>query len=456
MNKELDKKIQDFLNENREQYIKDLRGLISFNSVKTEPVGDKPYGLENAKVLDFMMSLCESAGLETKNYDYYCMDATYGEGEEVVAALAHLDIVPVGDGWTYDAFAGKMIGSCMYGRGVSDDKGPGLAALYALKALIHADVKLDRRIRLIYGCDEETGMSDMKYYLTKAEAPDYAFSPDTDFPVINAEKHLIKGTYSCKIPSESALISLEGGVAVNSVPSIAVAKISTDICPESNDKVKFILTGNTLEVTAYGTAAHASLPHEGDNAIAILVNALLDIMKEDDPAIPYLSSIATCMGDWDGSGLGIKCSDEASGGLTINLGIISYADNAISIRFDIRHPVTLDCQATIDKMKSALPGFELSDSDIEVHDGIYRPKDSFLVKTLMDVYHEFTGDDTPPQSMGGGTYARALPNAVAFGARFINSNSGGTHSIDEFCDIDELLAATRIYAHCFYNLANNK
>ena len=454
MNKELDSKIQSFLKENREAYIEDLRGLISFNSVKTEPVDGKPYGLENAKALDYMMSLCKSAGLQTRNYDYYCMDATYGNGKEVVAALAHLDIVPVGDGWTYDAFAGQMVGSYMYGRGVCDDKGPGLAALYALKSLIHADVKLNRRIRLIYGCDEETGMSDMKYYLAKADAPEYAFSPDTDFPVTYAEKHRIEGTYSCTIPGGSALLSLEGGVAVNSVPSIAVAEICTDICPESNDRVKFSLTDSTLRVTAYGKAAHASLPHEGDNAVVILVNALLGIMKKDDPAIPYLYSIVTHMGDWDGSGLGIQCSDEPSGELTINLGIISYANNVISIRFDIRHPVTLDCQETLDKMKGALPAFELS--NIKVQDGIYRPKDSFLVKTLMGTYRDITGDDSPLLSMGGGTYARTLPNAVAFGPRFPGGNFGGTHSIDEYCDIDELLSAARIYAHSFYSLANNE
>ena len=197
MNKELDKKIIEYLDDNRDNFIGDLRKLLSFNSVKGEASQGKPFGQEPAKALDFMMKMCQDAGLKTKNYEYYCMDASIGEGDEVIGALCHLDIVPAGEGWDYPPFEGKMEGSLMYGRGVCDDKGPAIAIFYAVKALMHAGVKFDKTVRLIFGSDEETGMSDMKYYLSKVKAPDYAFSPDAEFPVIFAEKNVI--TYFCTI-----------------------------------------------------------------------------------------------------------------------------------------------------------------------------------------------------------------------------------------------------------------
>lgn len=452
MDKSLDKVIKQYLDDNREQFIKELRGILSFNSVKADPVEGKPFGLETAKALNYMESLCTDAGLTTRNFDYYCMDAEYGSGEEVVATLTHLDIVPAGDNWTHPPFAGEMEGSVMYGRGIIDNKGPGLAALYALKALMHADAKMNRKIRLIYGCDEETGMTDMKHYLSKVKPPEFAFSPDADFPVIFAEKHGIGGKYVATIEGDTSLMSLQGGTVANAVPGIATAKVKSDVCPKSTEKVEYSLADGVLNITANGVAAHASTPHLGENAVIILINAIVGLLPEDDAAMPLLNSIIKYMSAHDGSGLGINCNDEPSGALTMNLGIISLEDNVISITFDIRHPVTLECQDTMDKLVDALPMFVLD--KIGMHYGVHRPKDGFLVKTLISVYNEITGENAEPIAIGGGTYARTLPNAVAFGPEFPDGNFGGAHTVDEYGDIDELLEGARIYAHSLYELAN--
>jgi len=452
MDSKLDGKITKYLEDNKESFIKDLQKLLSFNSVNAEAVDNKPFGVEVAKALDFMMSLCDDAGLKTTNYDYYCMDAVYGDSEESIGALCHLDIVPAGEGWDYPPFEGKMDGSLMYARGVCDDKGPAIAILYAVKALMDAGVKINKTIKLIFGCDEETGMSDMAYYTSKVKAPDFAFSPDAEFPVIFAEKNIMHGEFTGTIQGKTSLIYLDGGTASNAVPNKAVAKIKYETLPENTENISYSLDNNILTVEASGIASHASLPHEGDNAISTLLGALSKLLPDNDSALPLVKSLYKSLSATDGSGIGIDCMDEATGALTLNHGVITLKDNDICSHFDIRHPVTLDPNEVISKLSTDLEGFTIKESNIS--EGIYLPKDSFLVSTLQNLYREVTGDmDSEPVSMGGGTYARCLPTAVAFGPRFPDGNAGGAHTINEYADINELLKAARLYAHCLYSLA---
>lgn len=453
MNKQLDEKITKYLQANRESFIKDLQKLLSFDSVKAEAVDNKPFGEEAAKAIDYMQSLCDDIGLKTTNYDYYCMDASYGQGSEVVGALCHLDIVPAGEGWDYPPFEGKMEGSIIYGRGVCDDKGPAIAIFYALKSLIDAGVKMDKTIKLIFGSDEETGMSDMKYYLTKTKAPDFAFSPDADFPVIYAEKHVMGGEYQGKIIGSTNLISIVGGTATNAVPNKAIAKIKTETCPKSAEKISYSQEEGVLTITAKGIASHASLPDEGDNAIVTLLDALYEILPDDDGAKQLIKNLYDAMAKSNGSGMKIQCRDEVTGELTLNLGVIDYKDSALCAFFDIRHPVTLEYTKTQAMLTHAIDAFTLVKSYCS--EGIHRPKDGLLVSTLQRLYKEITGDSTEPVAIGGGTYARCLPNAVAFGPKFPDGNVGGAHTINEYADIDELMKAARIYAHCLYSLATS-
>ena len=452
MDRKLDEKITKYLDDNRDNFIADLRKLLSFNSASGKAADGKPFGEEVAKALDFMMSLCADAGLKTTNYDYYCMDATYGTGKESIGVLSHLDIVPAGEGWDYPPFGGEMVGSLMYGRGVIDDKGPAIAGLYALKALMNAGVETSKTIKLILGCDEETGMSDMKHYMKVAEAPTYAFSPDADFPVIFAEKNIIHGEFKGEIKGETCLISLSGGTATNAVPNKATAKIKYSTQPADTEKLSYSLDGGVLTIEAKGIAGHASLPHKDENAISNLMKVLADIVPDGDAAKPLIAELAKGLSATDGSGIGIACQDEATGALTLNHGVIN-ADSAVIVsKFDIRHPVTLDYKELLAKLKTVLKNFNLT--HVFASEGLYAPKDGFLVSTLMGLYREITGDkEIEPVSMGGGTYARCLPAAVAFGPKFPDGKAGGAHTINEFADVDELLKAARLYAHCLYSLA---
>ncbi|MCK5129254.1 MAG: Sapep family Mn(2+)-dependent dipeptidase [Clostridiales bacterium] len=452
MNYELDNIITDFLANNRENFIKDLQKLIRIDSTFADDKSGKPYGAGNAKAIDFMMDLCKDAGLECRNIDYYCMDATHGEGKEVIASLSHLDIVPVGDGWIHNPLGGEVEGDIIYGRGVNDDKGPLLASLYALKALLSNNTNFNRKIRLIFGCDEERGMSDMKYYLEKCQAPDYAFSPDAYFPTVHAEKTIIGGTYKTNIKKPSIVQQIFGGTTRNVVPSSATAIVSRIGSFHNDPNIVVEDKDGMYKITATGLPAHASTPEQGKNALVILFKYLKRVLPKGDPYKLIAEKFFSAFQFTDGSKLKIDCYDKATGALTINLGVVQGNKDAFEAVFDCRHPVTLDDELTHKKLTNAIKGFKLA--NCEVSKGLYWPTDHPLIKTLQNVYKDITGDKTLPKTMGGGTYARALPCAVAFGPVFPDSKPKGAHMAEENASIDELLKAARIYAHSFYELAN--
>ena len=453
MNKELDKQITQYLEQNKAQFISDLRGLLKFNSVLAEDDPERPYGAENGKAIDYMMELCSASGLTCENVGYYAMDATYGDGEETVASLSHLDIVPVGGDWEHDPFAGEVDGDIIYGRGTLDDKGPSIAALYAVKSLIDAGAPLKRKLRLIFGCDEESGMGDMKHYLKKREAPEYAFSPDAYFPTIFAEKSVLNGKYKAHIVGDTIVKKIEGGTRSNVVPDSAYAYITSLGPYQCDPNIVIEDHGNGMyEVRAKGVSAHASTPNEGSNAVVTLIKYLSRILPKDDAYKPLLKRISRGFEMTDGSGLGIACADKPTGALTLNLGTISADDTKICIVFDIRNPVTLSSELTRKKLETALEGAELK--KFKSSQGLYVQKDHPLITTLQGIYKSVTGDKTESFSIGGGTYARTLPCAVAFGPAFHDGKSKGAHMHDECASLSELINAARIYAHAFYELSN--
>jgi len=452
MNKELDKKITDYLEKNKDQFIKDLQGLLKFNSVLEDDAPGKPYGEQNAKALDYMMDLCEKAGLSCKNIDYYAMDATLGDGEECVASLSHLDIVPIGSDWEHGPLAGEVEEDIIYGRGTIDDKGPSIAALYAVKALISAGAPLKRKVRLIFGCDEESGMSDMKYYLTKRKAPEYAFSPDAYFPSIHAEKSVISGTLTAKVKGKTIVKSIEGGTRSNVVPDFAKAYITSLGSYHNDPNIVIEESDGMYEVTAKGVSAHASTPDEGENAIVVLVKYLSRILPKEDAYKNALRQLYRAFELTDGSGMGTNCYDKPTGALTLNLGVIDVKSRQINVTFDIRNPVTLSSELTHKKLETALKGYELT--SYSCSEGLYLEKNHPLIEALQGVYRDITGDKSDTFSIGGGTYARTLPCAVAFGPSFPDGKSKGAHMHDECASISELLNGARIYASSFYELSN--
>lgn len=438
-----------------------LQENIQIPSVQSEAVEGAPYGIHVRRSLDHALGAAEALGFRTTNVDNHLGWCEYGEGEEMVAVLGHLDVVPAGDGWSVDPWGGEIRDDRIWGRGTMDDKGPSIAALYALAALRDSGLPIRRRIRLLFGCNEETGSADVKYYLSKGgEVPVKGFTPDGEYPVINGEKGIINVTYTREYrqSGELKLLSIHGGTAPNVVPAAACAKLSCSqelarrIAALSAPKVRFTVTDYGLFVEAEGVSAHGSTPALGENAIGRLVIAL-DTLPFQGKLADTIHFLAATLGmESDGSSAGIALHDEASGGLTLNWGTLEANERRLSMRINYRYPVTKcydDCSPAFDKL-FADAGFV---KEFEQHKAkLYIPEDSKLVQTLLQVYRSHTGLEGRAKCIGGGTYAKMLPNILAFGPIF-PGDEVREHKPDEFIEIPKLMKNAQMIAAAMYELA---
>ena len=445
----------------QDQLVACLQENLRIPSVQGDPEPGAPYGIQVRRSLDHVLETAKQLGFHTENVDNHLGWCEYGEGDEMVAVLGHLDVVPAGDGWTCDPFGGEIQDGKIWGRGTTDDKGPTIAALFALATLRNSGLPLKRRIRLLFGTNEETGSADVKYYLAHGgETPVMGFTPDGEYPVINGEKGIINATFSCNYTQSGdlKLLSVHGGTAPNVVPAVASAKLG---CPKDLAKriarlkaphVYFTETDYGVFVEAEGISAHGSTPGMGENAIGRLLLAL-DTLPLSGKAADAIHFLASALGmETDGASAGIALHDALSGGLTLNLGTLNADSCRMVLKINYRYPVTKayeDC-APILNAKFTEAGFCL---ESEVHKTkLYIPEDSPLVQTLMKVYREQTSLDGDPKCIGGGTYAKALPNTLAFGPIF-PGDEVREHKPDEYISIDNLMKNAQIIAAAMYEMA---
>ena len=275
--------------------VKNIQELVQIKTVLDTPVEGGPFGQGNKECLEKTLKLCESLGFKVKNLDGYCGYAEIGEGEELVGIIGHLDVVPEGEGWKYPPYSGKIVDEEIWGRGTWDDKGPTVISIYAIKALMDSGFKFNKRVRLIFGCNEESGSLCMEHYLKVDEPISYGVSPDAAFPVIFAEKTInnieIKG--EAKQTGNVKLISLHAGIVINAVPDKCVFKLSygCENCKNStidrldvffkanNIKYEVEDNENNLIYIVYGKAAHGSIPHLGINAASYAIVALSNVLE---------------------------------------------------------------------------------------------------------------------------------------------------------------------------------
>ena len=455
------KLIDDF----QQDIIKSTQDLISIKSVEEKPLPGMPFGEGPYKALDFTLSLAESMGFEVKNLEGYAGHIDLGDGVETVGVLGHVDIVPEGEGWTYPPYSGEVHDGKIYGRGTTDDKGPVIATLYAMKALKETGVKLSRKIRLIIGANEETGWGCMNYYFEHEKAPDMAFTPDADFPVIYGEKGIIVFDLVYKIndsiDNDIYLKDIKGGNAPNMVPDHAEAVLEVkdlikfeEIFNEYKKENKKLITvsnnNNEVKVIAKGISAHGSTPEKGENAISNLFHFLGTVLDNEFVNL-YNERIAF---KHYGESIGCGFEDEVSGKLNFNVGMIKVEDGKLVLTINVRYPIESNAKDVYNGIRD-----NLNDTNIELVESfsdmkpLYVPLDDFLVEKLMKVYREQTGDvDSKPITIGGGTYARAMKNAVAFGP-MLPGQTDVAHQKDEYISIDHLMKITKIYAQALYELA---
>lgn len=186
----MEEKILQKIDELSEEMIASIIEMVKIDSVEGKPEPGAPFGKGVKAALDAALALSDKMGFKTVNVDSYMGYASYGEdkGHGYVCAVGHLDVVPPGTGWKQPPFSGYVKEGVIYSRGVLDNKGPILSCLYALYALKELKLPLKHQVRILFGCDEETGFEDLKYYLTKEQPPVMGFTPDCKYPVVYAER----------------------------------------------------------------------------------------------------------------------------------------------------------------------------------------------------------------------------------------------------------------------------
>ncbi|KAA9256097.1 dipeptidase [Streptococcus anginosus] len=442
--------MKQFLTEEiKSDYLESLKTIVSYPSVLNEGENGTPFGQSIQNVLEKMLELTRSLGFKTyidpKGYYGY---AEIGQGEELLAILCHLDVVPVGDlsDWETPPFEATIKDGWIHGRGVQDDKGPSLAALYAVKALMDAGVTFNKRIRFIYGTDEETLWRCMARYNELEETATLGFAPDSSFPLTYAEKGLLQ----IKLHgSGSQELAIEAGEAFNVVP--AKASYTGNLADSLEVELKkqaFEYERTADTVTVIGVPKHSKDAAEGVNAIVRLAMGLNPLVQHST-----IQFMAEAVGeDATGSSLFGEISDEPSGTLSFNVSGLTINQDESEIRIDLRIPVLADKDKLVRELSQIAEKYQLRYEEFDYLAPLYVPLDSELVSTLMAVYKEKTNDDSPAVSSGGATFARTMPNCVAFGALFPGALQT-EHQANERTVIDDLYKAMDIYAETIYRLA---
>ena len=450
----------------KEDLLKDLFELLSVRSILgTDITEETPFGSGPREALDLILSFGERDGYKTKLVENKAGHIEVGQGEELFGILGHVDVVPVVEAdWTSHPFKPEIRDGKIFARGSLDDKGPTMAAYYAVKLLDKLGVKWNKRVRVIIGSDEETGFRCVEAYFKHEEQPASGFTPDAMFPLVYAEKARATFDHKLKFVLEDGnynykLVKFNGGQVLNMVIASAKAELVGEVLDIKEKFENFLAqeklegeveVGNTIKLTLKGKAAHGSTPQYGINGATKLAEFLstLGLDNNGKNFVDYI--VEKLANDPFGEKLGIDYSDNEMGEATYNYGILEYdLENKVGIvSTDCRHPKKFDLVARLN-------GVKVNNIDIEVtstKEAHYVPKDDELVTTLMDVYRKYTGDTKNDAFvLGGGTYARCLKKGVAFGLLFPGKEDT-MHQANEYLEVEDLLLATAIYAEGIYKL----
>ena len=419
---------------NYQQFLTDLKKLVSFNSVHAPAKSGAPFGVETASALRYFLDRAKQMGFDTVNYDNYIGEVVFGKGEEI-GVIGHLDIVPAGENWSTDPFTLTEKDGFLYGRGVQDDKGPLLLCLYALKEIKDGGYVPNRKIRLFVGCNEESGWADVEYLKNKTKLPVYGFSPDGNFPLSYAEK----GSYAVDfiIPTLKNFSCHASGTVINAVCALASATATKNgVNAELIKKHNLTLKENVI--ISRGRAAHGSTPRLGVNALKALFEYFYDCGEKVKPVLDYLF--------YDKAGVFDMKNEQ--GNVTLSPNLIREENGNIIISCDCRIPAPLSIQDVCKKFNQFNIPYKLPEHFLPP---VMVEKEGWFVSALLSSYNEVTGENATPISMGGSTFARAFEKGCAFGIDFKRYNSN-IHDADEKISLTDLNDAYEIYKKALYKL----
>lgn len=458
----------------KDDMLKDLAELVSKPSVKADPVKTKngellPFGQGVHEALLCALEQGKRLGFDVYNDENYAGHIEWKSekgGDEYYGIVGHLDVVPVGTGWSTDPFEMVDKGDgFVYGRGTSDDKGPVVACLYALKALKDEGLEPKMNIRIVLGLDEETGDISAKHYTGHCGHPALGFTPDADFPLINGEKGIMVFELARKFSSKPGkddlrLTKLEGGVAFNAVPADAKAVITGSkaqydmiaqraklFCEETGYKLKTKKQGPSLVVEASGVAAHGAHPDLGLNAVSILMDFLGKISFANEALNEFIAFYNDCIGfDLHGERMGCHFEDKPSGQLIFNVGVANINEDIATLGINIRYPIKSTDEDVLKGIETVLDGSSIGIVTRAVQKPIHCHREDPVCQKLMKAYVDETGDtESEPMIIGGGTYAKMFNNILAYGAAFPHDENT-MHQADEKFSKDSFMKMARVYA----------
>ena len=432
--------LKNWIQKHEEEMLEDIRALVEIPSISEKGDEENPYGIYCTKVLKKMEEICTNWGFSIKNYENRCVETSFGSGEKKIGIWGHLDVVPAGEDWIYPPFMCTRKKNFLIGRGVQDNKGPVITFLYAMRFLKEVGFTPTVTFHQILGCNEEQGMEEVEYYLKMAGIPEFSIVTDCSFPVCCGEKG------RCKLKIQSSIVDkrieyLQGGSSSNSVPDYAWA----------------LLDGKKRE--ALGIAGHAAFPGKSKNAIGILCKHLTEQLPEER-AVEFLAILGE---EGYGKKAGINCEDEVSGTLTCNVGTAELKNGRIEAEIDIRYPVTKRIEEILQRLESLMKKYGYVIKEFEDSPPYYINPEKDMVDMLTHIYREqMPGTDYTPYTMGGGTYARKIPNAVGFGpgmnldfsALNLPQGHGPCHSADESQDIKKLEKALEVYVYTMVHISH--
>ncbi|WP_367122027.1 dipeptidase PepV [Staphylococcus capitis subsp. urealyticus] len=454
------------------QMIDDLKGLLSIESVRDDSKASKdaPVGPGPRQALDYMYELAERDGFSTHDVDHIAGRIEAGQGEDVLGILCHVDVVPAGDGWDSDPFDPVVTDDAIIARGTLDDKGPTIAAYYAVKILNDMNVDWKKRIHMIIGTDEESDWKCTDRYFQTEEMPTLGFAPDAEFPAIHGEKgittfDLIQDQINEDVDEpDYELLNFESGQRYNMVPDHAEARVlvkenMTDVIQnfeyfvEQNElQGESTVDSGILILTVEGKAVHGMDPSLGVNAGLYLLK-FLSSLNLDKSAKDFVEFNNRYLFDSHfGEKMGMKFHTDVMGDVTTNIGIIKY-DNKEVGRYgvNLRYPQGFEFEEAVERFTNEIKDIGFSLELGKVQKPHYVDKDDPFVEKLVKAYRNQTGDMTEPYTIGGGTYARNLDKGVAFGAMFEDTEDL-MHQKNEYMTKKQLINATSIYLEAIYAL----
>lgn len=475
MKNNFDERIDQWFDSHRQEMIQDIIRLVRIPSISDPENEVKPFGEACRRVLDEALAMGREHGFETENYEYYVGTISDGKGDcaNTIGFWNHLDVVPVGEGWTAAPFEPYEREGYLIGRGVGDNKGPAVGMIYLMQCLQELRVPMKHRLCLYLGCNEEKQMADMEYFTARYEAPALSVIGDSGFPVCYGEKGILEGTFTSVDRFSDKVLGLEGGHASNMIPDRAELLLKNceevvlglEQMPET-ENIRILRREEGICVRALGTSRHSAFPYGGVNAVYVLAGYMKGaaFLEERDRRIfAFLEDACTgCHGDREG----IAFEDEVSGKTTCAGTILKLKDHKAQLLLNIRYSITADSQRMQEQLQQYAHSYEAIWETRQDSRPNYFPKEHPAVKLLTDYYNEATGQQTKAFVMGGGTYARKLPNAFAYGlggmpltqeeqkkkAQLFALGHGGAHEPDEALYLRTYFDAVKLFTKAMVRL----